>query len=158
MGPDDAESVAQVHVKVWQTAYEGLLVHDYLASLEVSNLTDQWSRRLLRKSPRLTHVVGLRPDGSIAAAGTSGPPRDRDEPAPMEIYGLIVLAQDHGTGLADLMMQRLTRGRPCSLWVLEGNTRAIAFYRAHGFRMDHHTPAHPPTGATDLRMVRRRTT
>ena len=151
---DDAESAAQVHVQVWQTAYATLLAKDYLASLDVRDFADQWSSRLVRRSPHVAHLVGLRSDGSIAAAGTTGPPRDPDEPAPLEIYGLIVLAQDHGTGLADLMMQRLVRGERCSLWVLEGNARAIAFYQAYGFRMDDHAKKHPPTGATELRMVR----
>jgi len=27
-------------------------------------------------------------------------------------------------------------GRPCSLWVAEGNARAIGFYRRQGFRAD----------------------
>lgn len=151
---EDAERVAQVHVEVWRTAYATVLPEEYLASLDVSEFADRWSSRLARRSPHVTHLVGLRSDGTIVAAGTTGPSRDPDKPAPLEIYGLIVLAQEHGTGLADLLMHRLVGEEPCSLWVLEGNARAIAFYLAYGFRMDDQAKKHPPTAATEFRMVR----
>ena len=154
MEQDDAERVAQVHVGVWRTSYAALLPKDYLASLDVREFAERWSSRLASRSPLMSQLVGLRSDGSIVGLGSAGPPRDPNEPAPRELYGLNVLAEARGTGLADLMMQPLVGEGGCSLWVLDGNTRAIAFYQAYGFRMDGHTKKHPPTRATELRMVR----
>jgi GNAT superfamily N-acetyltransferase len=65
-----------------------------------------------------------------------------------------VLPSAQGTGLADLMMERLVGTEPASLWVLDGNVRAEAFYRRHGFARDGAEKQHPPTGTTEVRMVR----
>lgn len=67
---------------------------------------------------------------------------------------LNVLAAHHGTGLADLLLAELVGERAAYLWVLDGNARAQAFYRRHGFAVDGATKPHPPTGTTELRMVR----
>lgn len=45
---------------------------------------------------------------------------------------------------------------PAFLWVLDGNQRAIAFYRRHGFELDGVTKMDPVAGL-ELRMVRRQT-
>ena len=55
---------------------------------------------------------------------TSGPPRDDDAPAPLELYAINVLRRAHGTGLADDLMARAIGDRPAYLWVLDGNDRA----------------------------------
>jgi ribosomal protein S18 acetylase RimI-like enzyme len=65
-----------------------------------------------------------------------------------------MLAAERGTGLADLMMAELVGARACSLWVLAGNARALAFYRRHGFVADGHSKTHSPTGTIERRLIR----
>ena len=114
MERSDARRVAQVHVEVWRTAYATLLPEDYLVSLDVDEFAARWASRLVSRSSRTSRLVGLRSDGSIVALGSAGPSRDPVEPAERELYGLNVLAEERGTGLADLMMQRLVGDERCS--------------------------------------------
>ena len=44
---------------------------------------------------------------------------------------------------------------PCWLFVLEGNTRAQAFYRRNGFDPDGHRQLYLGLDAWEIRMVRR---
>ena len=59
-----------------------------------------------------------------------------------------------GTGLAARLLQEALGERAAYLWVLEGNERAVAFYRRHGFAFDGGRQPYESTGATELRMVR----
>jgi ribosomal protein S18 acetylase RimI-like enzyme len=43
--------------------------------------------------------------------------------------------------------------RPAYLWVLEGNDRAVAFYRRHGFTEDGGRKLEPDTGLVEIRMA-----
>lgn len=154
MNVGDVEQVSEVHVAVWQATYRGLLPDDYLGGLEPRDFADRWSSRLSDGTRNAADVVGLDPDGVIVALGSAGPPRDLDVPAQWELWALNVLSVAQGTGLADLMMQRLARARSCCLWVLNGNSRAMSFYRRYGFELDGHAKPHGTTGATEVRMVR----
>lgn len=154
MNQDDVEAVSKVHVAVWQTTYRGLLPDEYLSGLDPESFAARWSSRLSQDTRSAADLVGLRPDGAIVALGSAGPTRDADPPAEWELWALNVLSVAQGTGLADLMMQRLVDHRPCSLWVLSGNTRAMSFYGRYGFELDGHAKAHGATGATEVRMVR----
>ncbi len=149
----DADGVASVHVRVWREAYRSLLPAEHLAALDVEELTDRWRERLLRPAA-VRHLVGLHPDGHVVGLGTAGRSRDPEPTTAEELWALNVLSDAHGTGLADLMMAELIGGRDCTLWVLRGNDRAVAFYTRHGFTADGVTKVHEPTGRTEDRMVR----
>lgn len=101
------QRVALVHVEVWRTKSAALLPQDYLASLDVREFAERWSSKLASPSPLRSQLVGLRSDGRIVGLGSVGPPRQPDEPVPRQLYGLNVLDEARGTGLADLMMQPL---------------------------------------------------
>ena len=150
----DVERVAHVHAEVWRAAYRELLPGGYLASLNRREFGDRWRDRLMAPTRSVTELVGLRPDGSIVALGSAGPNRDADTPTDWELRGLNVLATEQGTGLADMMMRELIGDRPCSLWVLQGNARAFAFYARYCFELDGHAKTHRPTGVTEVRMIR----
>ena len=151
----DAPAVAEVHVRVWREAYASLLPAAHLADLDVADFAARWRGRLANPAtPGLRHLVGLDPTGRVVAIGSAGPGRDPEPATPWELWGLNVLADQHGTGLADLLITELTGNRDCSLWVLRGNNRAVAFYRRHGFVPDGSTKPDPSTGAVEDRMVR----
>ena len=92
--------------------------------------------------------------GRLVGFASAGPCRDDDAPARRELYGLYVEAGSRGTGLADLLVERVLRGRDASLWVLDDNPRARAFYARHGFTPDGHRAVHDATGAPEVRLVR----
>jgi hypothetical protein len=116
MAVEDAVRVAEVHVQTWQEAYASLMPADYLAGLDVERFTTAWRERLAgRPSPEVMHLVGVNPDGDIVGIASAGPTRDEDVPALWELWMINVLASEHGTGLADLMMADLVGDRPESL-------------------------------------------
>jgi ribosomal protein S18 acetylase RimI-like enzyme len=65
-----------------------------------------------------------------------------------------VLARGHGTGVADALLERAIGERAASLWVADGNGRAMAFYRRHGFADEGGRKLEPATGITEIRMSR----
>ena len=157
MRVEDAERIAEVHVQVWREAYRYLMPPDDLASLDVQEFTSRWSTRLANPaSSEAKHMVGVHPDGRIVAIGSAGPSRDLPPRTGWELWAINLLAAEHGTGLADLMMTELIGDRACSLWMLQGNERALAFYARYGFETDGHTKPHPPTGKVETRLVRDR--
>ncbi len=152
---EDAARVAEVHVQAWREAYVSLMPADYLAGLDVRRFTATWRERLARQSsPEVRQLVGVSPSGDIVAFGCAGPSRDGAVPTRGELWAINVLASEHGTGLADLMMAELVDDRAAYLWVLDGNVRARSFYTRHGFAPDGATKEHPPTGALEVRLVR----
>jgi ribosomal protein S18 acetylase RimI-like enzyme len=155
MQPTDAPTVAAAHVRVWREAYASLMPAEHLAGLDEAELAARWHERLTRPATDgVRHLVGLDPGGRIVGLATAGQARDPEPATAWELWAINVLARAHGTGLADLLMTELTGSRDCYLWVVRGNTRAMAFYRRHGFVADGGTKLHPPTGLTEERMVR----
>jgi ribosomal protein S18 acetylase RimI-like enzyme len=150
---DDLDEMGRVHVRVWQEAYAGLMPSGYLESLDPAAGPARWRERI--RDPNGVEWWLARDELGIAGMATSGPPRDDDPPAPLELYAINVLRRAHGTGLADELMARAIGDRPAYLWVLDGNARAQAFYRRHGFRDEGGRKPEPHTGVVEMRMVRR---
>jgi ribosomal protein S18 acetylase RimI-like enzyme len=149
---DDLDELGRVHVQVWREAYAALMPADYLASLDPTLGPKRWRERFGASSEVSWWLA--RDDEGIVGMTTSGPPRDDDAPAPLELYAINVLSRAHGTGLADDLMAQAIGDRPAYLWVLEGNDRAIAYYRKHGFVDDGGRKAEPDTGVGEIRMAR----
>ncbi|MET9022391.1 GNAT family N-acetyltransferase [Actinopolymorpha sp. NPDC004070] len=153
--PADADALGVVHTRVWREAYQGLMPQKYLDSLDSRRSAERWRATLSGENDdQLVRLVGLR-GPEIVGFVVVGPARDDDPPTPRELQVINVLTAHHGTGLADQLLAEALGDSPAYLWVLEGNERAIAFYRRHGFATDGATTRHEPTGKTLLRMVRR---
>jgi ribosomal protein S18 acetylase RimI-like enzyme len=149
---DDLEEMGRVHVQVWREAYAGLMPADYLAALDPASGPARWRERF-GSSSQVSWWLARDAEG-IVGMTTSGAPRDDDAPAPLELYAINVLGRAHGTGLADDLMAHAVGDRPAYLWVLDGNARAAAFYRRHGFVDEGGRKAEPDTGVLEIRMVR----
>jgi ribosomal protein S18 acetylase RimI-like enzyme len=149
----DVDEVARVHVRVWQEAYAGLMPADYLASLDPVAFAAGWRSRLLDREPGVRTWVA-RDDAGIVGIATSGRSRDDDAPTPDELYAINVLVRGHGTGVADGLLAEAIGDRAATLWVVDGNARAIAFYRRHGFVDEGSRKPEPDTGALEIRMSR----
>jgi ribosomal protein S18 acetylase RimI-like enzyme len=150
---DDATALGRVHVEVWRQAYDGLMPADYLVGLEAVAFADAWRNRLADPPSQELRLVA-RDDLGIAAFSIAGPPRIDDPPAAWELYAINLLPRVQGTGLADELLDRSLGDRAAYLWVIEGNERAQAFYRKHGFADDGGRAIDEPSGAPEIRMVR----
>jgi ribosomal protein S18 acetylase RimI-like enzyme len=151
---DDLDEMGEVHVRVWQEAYAGLMPADYLAGLDPTFGPKRWRERFGSFADLSWWVA--RDEEGIVGMVTSGPSRDDDPPVDLELYAINVLRRAHGTGLADELMARAVGDRPAYLWVLEGNDRAIAFYHRHGFIDEGGRKPEPDTGTVEIRMARGR--
>src|SRR5262245_42893903 len=148
--------MGRVHVQVWQEAYAGLLPAEYLAALDPTVAPRRWRERF-GSTPGISWWLA-RDEQGIVGMTTSGSPRDADAPVPLELYAINVLRRGHGTGLADDLMTHAIGDRPAYLWVLDGNDRAQAFYRRHGFADEGARKPEPDTGVLEIRMARGRET
>ncbi|WP_154096204.1 GNAT family N-acetyltransferase [Microbacterium testaceum] len=139
--PADGRRIAQVHVRSWTEAHAGTMPRSLSDALDEDLSAWRWEVRLAGGTPagaeRLGDAWVADVDGRVVGFASAGPARDADLPADQrELYALYVLAQHHGTGVGPALLEAALGGEPASLWVLDGNDRAVAFYLKHGFRPD----------------------
>ena len=151
---DDADELGRIHVEIWRQAYAGLMDADYLDGLDPSAFAEKWRSRMADPLPGIVRLA-VRDDEGIVGFSTAGPPRIDDAPAELELYAINLLPRAQGTGVADELLDATIGDRAAYLWVIEGNERAIAYYRKHGFTDDGGRDIDKESGATEIRMVRR---
>lgn len=101
---------------------------------------------------RTTLVAAVK--GRIVGFLRFGPGRDVGMSGRLELMGLYVHPDFHGSGVAQTLTDRGLPTGPSYLWVLDGNDRPQAFYRKLGYELDGATKVHEPTSAAEVRMVR----
>ena len=151
---DDADELGRVHVEIWRQAYAGLMSPDYLDGLDPAAFAEKWRSRLADPLPGIVRLA-VRDDEGIVGFSTAGPPRIDDAPADLELYAINLLARAQGTGLPSSCSTPPSATGRRTLWVIEGNERAMAFYRRRGFVDDGGRDIDKESGATEIRMVRR---
>ena len=134
--PEDAERLTHLHLDCWDDAYTGLIPQEVLDErrTQVVQRIDKW-RGILGQSTNT--LVAETADGLVGFV-SSGPVRDEDRTG-LELWALYARAAVWGTGVGHALLVASIGDAPASLWVLEGNDRAIAFYERQGFRRDGHT-------------------
>jgi GNAT superfamily N-acetyltransferase len=129
--PDDAEAVALVHVRSWQSAYAQTLPAKRLAELSVEERAD-----MHRRYPPLVAEVEGRVVGFVSVG------RTYDQQGDGELYAIYVHPDHWSTGVGRALIQagedrlRELGHRDAHLWVLEDNPRARRFYEAAGWSTD----------------------
>ena len=78
-----------------------------------------------------------------------------DPATPTELWAINVLADHHGTGVAQALLDAALGDDDAYLWVVEGNERAQSFYRRNGFAVDGGRKRDERLGVDELRMTRR---
>jgi GNAT superfamily N-acetyltransferase len=155
--PEDARAIADVHVRAWRVGYRGLVPDAILEGLSREAHEQRW-RELLGGSEAAFTLVAER-EGRIAGfCAAMAPSRDTDaDPRTCEIGAVYVDPDAWGAGAGRALLaealRRLHAGgwEAATLWVLEGNGAARAFYARFGFAPDGATAAHR-TGARQLRL------
>lgn len=143
----DADAIAAVHVASWQVAYRGLLPDELLDGLSVADRARIWSDRLGAPAPRSRTVLVV--DGAaVLGFTTTGPTRDVDaDPAVGELFAIYLDPPAWGRGVGGLLHAGMLDGlrsdgfTRARLWVLDGNERALRFYRRQGWRETGETKA-----------------
>ena len=134
---EDAEAIANVHVRTWQGAYGHIFPAEKLAAISVEAWTRHWRQWLTDPVPGTHRLVVEDEDGirGFASAGPAG-----DEPGSGEVYAIYVLPEawgsGHGRELMTAILDRL-RGEGYAdavLWVLENNPRTRRFYEQAGWQ------------------------
>ena len=137
--PEDAPAIARVHVASWRAAYQGLLPASLLAGLNVERRELAW-QRVLQDDTQAVFV--FENAGEVVAFSNIGPCRDEDKSGAAELMTLYALPEVWGRGVGKALWEAdlgalLERGyREVTLWVLDGNERALRFYKAAGFETD----------------------
>lgn len=157
-GARDAGGIAGVHVRAWQEGYRGLLPDELLDMLSVSERERQWYERLSGASREWVRTLAALQGGRIVGfCSIAAPSRDADAgPRTTELAALYVDPDHWGEGIADALMHATlellvasrARWQVMTLWMLEGNARALAFYRRYGFAPDGVRRADGLTGPT----------
>lgn len=138
--PEDAMSVARVHVRSWQAAYRGLLPDVYLDQLQPEDRAARYDFSGL--DPLTPETIIAEEDGVIAGFATTGTARDSDLPNAGELFALYVDPAYWGVGYGAALMQRAcerlveTGFQRAALWTLAGNARVDRFYRTDGWVPD----------------------
>ena len=130
---DDARGVAEVHVQAWREAYVRQLPADMLAGLRVEPRVERWASIIVDD---ITDVYVADVAGRIVGWATASRGRDDDRPTSRELEGIYVLAEHHGTGAGQLLLDAVIGAGDAYLWMMDDNPRAEAFYRRNGFVRD----------------------
>lgn len=156
--PEDAPGIAEVHVRAWQGAYRGIMPDAFLDRLETPDRAAAWRRRL--EGP-LEIMLVVEIDGRIAGWAMGGHSRDADAGAgTAELYAINLDPGVWRRGAGRMLCQaaheamRLRAYTRATLWVLEGNTRARAFYAALGYHEDPTLAKTSEFGGATLRELR----
>lgn len=150
--PSDAEAGAALQRNCWREAY-GPLVDPGLLMARLADVMawiSAWRDQLRDGPPRVVAEA----DGELIGFAVVGPQRDPESPTELELYAVYVREAWHGTGVGQALLESVLGDRAASLWVLEDNARARAFYARNGFVPDGGRKRYAPLDAWELRMVR----
>ena len=139
---EDAHALARIFVDGWRFAYKGLLPQAFLASLDVSEREKQQQQlieRFQRTSGYFLQVAEL--NGSVVGLCALGASREPNASSTGEIYALYLNPAFIGQGIGYALVQdafallKEEKYEQASLWVLDGNSRAISFYQKAGLHI-----------------------
>ncbi|MEI8701922.1 MAG: N-acetyltransferase [Mesorhizobium sp.] len=134
MTEQDVPSVSQLLGESWRRTYSPIIGAETTARISDGRHAPQKIAAELADDNKMSFVAE-RPDGSIAGYAMA----EMDETGDVMLDRLHIDKSEFGTGLAADMLHAVLAahsGIPSiALEVIEGNDRAIAFYRKHGFEV-----------------------
>jgi L-amino acid N-acyltransferase YncA len=155
---EDARQVAEIHVATWQSAYQGILPAEYLASLSVDKREAMWRESIVKGAPQL---FVAKVEGAMVGWVAFGPCRDAGSPPDFaEVWAIYVAPPSWSSGVGRRLWHRsqarmLEQGfKTVSAWVFTQNARAIKFYRAAGFAPDLSSVKEFELGGKQLQEIR----
>lgn len=153
--PDDADALGRLHMACWREAYGELLSAEFFERATPESSAERWASTIPRIASDGGVVLLAEEDGELVGFSSSGPGRGEAPPRELELYAIYVRASAYGSGLGQRLLDAAIGDRPASLWVLERNPRARAFYERNGFTHDGTTELLPRfENLVELRLVR----
>lgn len=139
----DVQDLALIHVGGWQSSYEGLVDPAYLAGLKQEDYAANWTKWLLdgTTSALIAYDQSGHPAGFISFGKLRTPVPGMSPIRPLysaEIYAIYLLPAYWRAGLGRRLITAAVtalkdqKHKSVCLWVMEGNKRAVAFYKALG--------------------------
>lgn len=134
--PEDALDMSLIHKKSWTEAYKDLLPSEYLAKFSDSHWVALFERVLPDPS---TRAWLLRVDGEPVACAFVSPSRYQGYQGELELQSIYCLPEYRSNGYGRILLEHVISYAEQSMfstvcaWVLQGNDRAISFYRRMGF-------------------------
>lgn len=138
-GPADADDLARVHIKAWRETYACLLPAGYLTAMNAKVHARRFRLHLARARPGEVVLAAEGPGGLVGyCAGAIPLGQGAGEDA--EIFTLYLLRATQHVGLGRRLFAATARvlaaqgATSLTLWVLNGNRPARAFYARNGGR------------------------
>lgn len=150
--PDEAEALADLHLTSWKETYATVFPPRAWDADARARRIRQWTRLCTAPDPDWRTAVAEMDGAPVGIAHTES---DLDEHPvrPRVLAFIYLLSAAQGSGAGQALLDEVLGGDLASLWVLEENARARAFYRRNGFAAD--GASHPSgLGGTEIRMVR----
>lgn len=141
----DAAAVADIRIAGWQI-YAGLLDAAYVTGEEFARGARAGAATWLAevddqgRSPAGATTFVHETEGCVDGWVSFGP--DREDPARGEVWGLYLAPAAWGSGVAGRLLGAASDAlrdqgfTTLVLWCLEGNDRALRFYRREGWQLD----------------------
>ena len=160
----DAEAIAALHIRSWQSAYRNQLPARFLDRLsgELEKRTEFWRTHISTAGVGRHEIWAAEAEARLNAFAALGPARDVDAGATGELYAIYVDPERWSQGVGRALLAH-SSGRLAALgnsiailWVLESNVRARRFYERAGWRADGGSKTENLPDGITLREVRYR--
>ena len=139
--PGDEAGIARVHVDSWRETYGELIGERFFGEEMLERRLSFW-RHYLQRSPRPGRMA-VAIDGKLIlgfanSGGSVGLDAEHGHQVVrhLTLFSIYLMADEHGTGVGQKLLDATIGQEPAQLWVLAGNERAIAFYERNGFAFD----------------------
>lgn len=125
----DIPKIAEIHVKSWQTTYQGIINQDYLDGLNIKDRKESWRKRSLEGT-----FVAEDADGVFGFASFGKQRDERYSTYDGELYAIYLLQQRQKSGAGIALIAKgvdylIEKGyQRLMLWVFEQNS-AKQFYQ-----------------------------
>lgn len=157
--PEDACRIAAIHVESWRAAYSTILRPEVIARMSLSRREEMWDRLLTLPDSDPTRAFVTEVDGDLVGFSLTTPGRDDDlDPSSTAELACLYFVPSHwrrslGSNLQQRALQELRNEgfQDTVVWVLEENSRALAFYEDTGWKLDKRDPCHQDFQASCLR-------
>jgi ribosomal protein S18 acetylase RimI-like enzyme len=154
----DAAAIAAVHAAARIVGYRDFVSEELLQRTFSADLAAIWEERLGADEPPVV-LVAVRAGALVGYCMLLLPSDDEDSRGVVaELTRMSVMPEAWGSGVGTALMDetvdllRREGWEAMSLWVLKGNSRALAFYSGFGFEPDGAEMTDPWSGQTEVRL------